>query len=123
MEWGAQAALAGVVGNAIYDGAKSAVRRFARRVRKNGKAHLDEEEARAFARYVLAYLTVYRGGLAIDKTSEPPAPVAVERAGEHWICRFEVRKLTRHREKRNLLRDRRIVAAWITTIERGFCGI
>lgn len=117
LQWGAEAAIAGVMGNAIYDGAKSAVRAFVRRRRGDRDTGLDADEARAFALYVLAYLVVSKKADSFMWRDSPPQPISIERENGHWICRFEKQSLTRHREKKRLARDRMHKAMWIEAIE------
>ncbi|MEV4804434.1 hypothetical protein AB0K18_30910 [Nonomuraea sp. NPDC049421] len=81
LEWGAEAAIAGVIGNAIYDGAKSAVRAFVRRRRPDRDTGLDANEARAFALYVLAYLVVSKKADLFMWRDSPPQPISIERDG------------------------------------------
>ncbi|GAA3884518.1 hypothetical protein GCM10022243_56610 [Saccharothrix violaceirubra] len=115
--WGAQAALAGVIGNAVYDGAKSAVRSFVRRCRRKDNSGLDAGEAEAFALYVVAYLVVRKQVEISLWSNHPPKAVAVAKEGDHWICRFEKSWFTQLREKKSPVRTRKMDAIWKRTIE------
>jgi hypothetical protein len=90
LAWGAAAAASGVIGNAIYDGAKSAVVAFLRRHRRDKKSVLTRDEVTAFSLYALAYLVHHKPTASrIWRDDEPPGLVSATPTGHHLTCRFE----------------------------------
>lgn len=110
LEWGVTAAAGGVVGNAVYDGAKAALRGFMKRRRFRPRALLSAEEAGAFALYALAHVVrhqVFSTTMWVG-SDKPPEMVAIDRQGNDWVCRFERSRQTEWHGKR---------AAWVEIVD------
>lgn len=90
-QWVAEAVVSGVIGNAVYDAAKTVIRKLLTRRRRNlltcrlcsAEPELSEEDVITLARYVLAYrhLDGWSGWTTLP-------PFSVERSEDAWIITF-----------------------------------